>query len=269
MPKVSDLPVGIFDSGVGGLTVMREIIKQLPDEHLLYLGDTARVPYGVRSPETVSKYSYENTKFLMSRGIKMLVVACNTSSAVSLDMLREEFPVPATGVVEPGARAAVEKAKHKRIAVIGTETTIKSGAYERAIKSLDDSIEVSGFACPLFVPLIEEGWLEGEVVRLTAEKYLAPIRDDGADAVVLGCTHYPMLKHVIGSIVNLPLIDSAVETAKEVRRVLEQTGLLRQGNGNVSRKFFVTDAPDKFAAAGERFLGHEISHISKVSLGGQ
>jgi glutamate racemase len=262
------MPIGIFDSGVGGLTVMREIIKQLPEEHVIYLGDTARVPYGVRSPETVSKYSFENTQFLMSRGVKILVVACNTSSAVSLDTLRGKFTIPAIGVVEPGARAAVERTKLKQVAVIGTETTINSGSYELAIKSIDDSIEVYGIACPLFVPLVEEGWLDGEVVNLTAKKYLSSIKCDSADTLVLGCTHYPMIKHVIGNIIQIPLIDSAVETAKEVKRVLAQKGMLRVRKGEVSREFFVTDSPEKFSRVGERFLGHRISNISKISLGG-
>lgn len=269
MQKISDdKPIGIFDSGVGGLTVMKEIIKHLPDENILYLGDTARVPYGTRSPETVSRYSLENAGFLISRGIKILVVACNTSSAVSIDLLREKLPVPVIGVVEPGARAAVETTKLKNVAVVGTETTIRTGSYERAIKTMDCSIKVSGIACPLFVPLIEEGWLEGDVVSLTAEKYLSSIRYNGADTLVLGCTHYPMIKDVIESIVHIPLIDSAIETAKELRRVLEQEGMLRNSRSDVVREFFVTDAKEKFARVGERFLGHTIVNISKIELQG-
>ena len=260
------MPIGIFDSGIGGLTVMKEIIKQLPEEHIIYLGDTARVPYGVRSPGTVLKYSLENARFLMLKGIKVLVVACNTSSAVSLKILGEKLPIPVIGVVEPGARAAVKMTKIKRIAVIGTETTIKSGSYELAIKSIDDSIEVSGVACPLFVPMIEEGWLGGEVVNLTAEKYLSLIKRDSADTLVLGCTHYPMIKHVIKDVVNIPLIDSAIETAKEVKSVLQQNGILHNGKGPVSRTFFVTDSPKKFTIIGEKFLDHTISNISKINL---
>lgn len=269
MSKVSDgIPIGIFDSGVGGLTVMKEIIRLLPEEDILYLGDTARVPYGTRSPETVSRYSLENARFLVSKGIKILVVACNTSSAVSLDLLRKESPVPVIGVVEPGARAAVEKTNLKRIAVIGTETTIKTGSYERAIREIDDSIKVSGVACPLFVPIIEEGWLEGDVVNLTVEKYLSSIRFNDVDTLVLGCTHYPMIKKVIEDIVHLPLIDSAVETAREVKRVLEKKGMFRKGKGEALKRFFVTDSPEKFAHVGERFLGHKILNISKITLDG-
>ena len=269
MRKVSnEMPIGIFDSGVGGLTVMKEIMKLLPEEDILYIGDTARVPYGTRSPETVSRYSLENARFLMSKGIKVLVVACNTSSAVSLALLREKFPVSVIGVVEPGARAAVERSILKRIAVIGTETTIKTGSYERAIREIDNSIEVSGIACPLFVPIIEEGWLEGDVVNLTVEKYLSSIRYNNVDTLVLGCTHYPMIKNVIEKFVQLPLIDSAVETAKEVKSVLEKQDILCKSKGEVSRNFFVSDSPEKFAYVGEKFLGHKILNISKIDLSG-
>ena len=269
MQEISkEMPIGIFDSGVGGLTVMKEIMELLPDENIIYLGDTARVPYGTRSADTVIKYSFENMKFLMSRGIKILVVACNTSSSVSLDLLRANFPGTVVGVVEPGAKAAVAASNKKDVAVIGTETTISTGAYEKAIKAIDSSINVSGLACPLFVPMIEEGWLAGEVVRLTAEIYLSPIKNNGAGSVVLGCTHYPMIKNIISDVVNLPLIDSAVETAKEVRDVLEREAMLRGPDTKALREFFVTDAPDKFVRAGERFLGHEINNIQKINFGG-
>ena len=267
MPELSDeRPIGIFDSGVGGLTVMKEVMKHLPWENILYLGDTARVPYGVRSAETVSRYSFENAEFLVSKEIKALVIACNTSSAISLDMLRKEFPIPVIGVVEPGARAAVNIAGSRKVAVIGTETTINSRSYERAIKSIDQTIEVTGIACPLFVPLIEEGWLDGEIVNLTAQKYLSSIINDSAGVLVLGCTHYPMLKNVIGEIVGIPLIDSAVETAREVSSVLADKGLLRREGNMPVMEFFVTDAPDKFVRIGEKFLEHPIGTISKVRL---
>jgi len=262
----NDLPIGIFDSGIGGLTVMKEVIKQLPAENIIYFGDTARVPYGGRSPETVMRYSLENTDFLMSKGIKILVVACNTSSAISLNAIREKFPIPVIGVVEPGARAAVNRTKLKSVAVIGTETTINSQSYDLAIKALDSTIEVLGYPCPLFVPLIEEGWLEGDVVTLTARKYLSAIPHDRVDALVLGCTHYPMIKEVISSVVSIPLIDSAVETAKEVRHVLESNNMLCSGDELAVRHFYVTDSPKKFGAVGEKFFGHEIENITKISL---
>ena len=242
----NEMPIGIFDSGVGGLTVMKEIMELLPYENILYLGDTARVPYGTRSAETVTKYSLENMKFLMSRGIKILVVACNTSSSVSLDLLRDNFPGTVVGVVEPGAKAAVAAADKKDVAVIGTATTISTGAYEKAIKAIDSSIHVSGIACPLFVPMIEEGWLSGDVVRLTAEKYLSPIKSNGAGSVVLGCTHYPMIKNVISDVLNIPLIDSAVETAREVRSVLEKEGMLRGADTEAERKFLESEKKYQF-----------------------
>ncbi len=269
MQAVSDkMPIGIFDSGVGGLTVVKEIINELPDESILYLGDTARVPYGVRSPEIVSRYSFENARFLMSKGVKLLVVACNTSSSVSLDLLTEKFSIPVVGVVKPGAKAAVAETKSKKVAVIGTETTINSKSYEQAIKSIDSSIDVLGIACPLFVPLVEEGWVEGEVVTLTAEKYLSSLKQNGVDTLVLGCTHYPMLKDVITRIIKVPLIDSAIETAREVKRILKGRNMLCQRKGKPLREFFVTDSPEKFALTGRRFLGHEILNISKINLGG-
>jgi len=245
---------------------MKEIVELLPGENIIYFGDTARVPYGTRSRETVTKYSIENTEFLMSKGIKALVVACNTASSVSLAFLRREFPVPVIGVVEPGARAAAAATKLKKVAVIGTEATINSRSYEEAIKAIDGSVEVSGIACPLFVPLIEEGWLNGEIVKLTAEKYLSSLRNNGVDSLVLGCTHYPMIKDVIKDVAGVSLIDSAVETAKGVKRVLEEKGMIRQGCDGGSREFFVTDLPEKFSRVGENFLGHEILNISKIEL---
>ncbi|HDH00227.1 MAG TPA: glutamate racemase [Nitrospirae bacterium] len=264
---MSEKPIGIFDSGIGGLTVLKEIIKELPAENTVYLGDTARVPYGIRSPETVGKYSIENSDFLMSKGIKVLVVACNTSSSISLLSLKKNLSVPVVGVVEPGARAAVARSRTKKIAVIGTETTIKSDSYKKAIQSADSTAEVTGIACPLFVPLVEEGWLEGDVVTLTAEKYLAGVKDLGVDTIVLGCTHYPMIKDVIADVVKIPLIDSAVETAKEVHNVLRENKILRNNGGEPSREFFVTDSPEKFAETGKIFLGRAISNISKITVG--
>jgi glutamate racemase len=261
-------PIGIFDSGVGGLTVLKEIIRQLPSEHTIYLGDTARVPYGTRSPETVLRYSMENARLLISRDIKLLVVACNTSSAISLPVLEKTLPVPVIGVVLPGASAAVKKSKNKKIAVIGTETTIKSNAYKKAILSLDKTCKVKGIACPLFVPLVEEGWLKGDVVELTAQKYLSPLRRFDADVLILGCTHYPLIKKVISATVNIPLIDSAFETVREVKHVLLIKKMLRNSNNEPRREFIVTDAKEKFIRIGEKFLGSPIRNISKIHLGG-
>lgn len=245
---------------------MKEMIELLPGENMLYFGDTARVPYGTRSRETVTKYSIENTEFLMSKGIKALVVACNTASSVSLPFLREEFSVPVIGVVEPGARAAAAATKVKKVAVIGTEATVNSRSYEEAIRAVSPDIEVRGIACPLFVPLIEEGWLTGEVVRLTAEKYLSPLRYNGVDSIVLGCTHYPMIRDIIQEVSGVTLIDSAVETAKEVKRMLTEKEMLRHADGGGERRFFVTDFPEKFSRIGASFLGRDISDITKIDL---
>lgn len=261
-----EAPIGIFDSGIGGLTVLKELVKKLPLEHTIYIGDTARVPYGARSPETVIKYSLENARFLMSKGIKLLIVACNTSSSVALSTLKKNLSIPVVGVVEPGARAAVAKSKSKRIAVIGTETTIKSNSYKKALLSINKAIKVKGIACPLFVPLVEENWLTGDVVTSIAEKYLSPIKKFRADTLILGCTHYPLLKKVIAKVVKLSLIDSAEETASEVQHILEEMNIIGHSNSSSLREFFVTDAPEKFVKIGEKFLGHPITNIRKVTL---
>jgi len=263
-----DLPIGIFDSGIGGLTVLKEILRRFPDESTIYLGDTARVPYGIRSPETVTRYSFENTRFLVSKGIKLLVIACNTASSISLGAVREAVALPVIGVIEPGARASASATRNRKIGVIGTDATIRSGAYPAAIRSIDSSIEVFSLACGLFVPLVEEGWTEGAVAELTAETYLRDIRENGIDTLVLGCTHYPLLKGVISKTVgtDVQLIDSAVETASSIHDILQNNGLLRQGKGPGSREFYVTDSTEKFVNVGERFLGSSIDFIRKIKL---
>jgi glutamate racemase len=263
----SGLPIGIFDSGIGGLTVLKEIFGVLPGECTIYLGDTARVPYGIRSAETVTRYSFENTKFLVSKGIKMLVVACNTVSSVSLDAIKDSLSLPVIGVIEPGAKAAVTATRNGKIGVIGTDATIRSSAYAKAIRALDESIEVTGLACPLFVPLVEEGWTEGVITELTAERYLKYLTGRGIDTLVLGCTHYPLLKDVLTKVMGgeVTLIDSAIETAREVRRTLAALSLCNTAAGEL-RSFYVTDAPDKFIQVGERFLGRTIDYIRKIEL---
>ncbi len=263
----SELPIGIFDSGIGGLTVLKEIQTVLPAEDTIYLGDTARVPYGIRSAETVTRYSFENAKFLVSKGIKILVVACNTVSSVSLEAIRTSVTIPVVGVIEPGAKAAVAATRHGRIGVIGTDATIRSSAYARAIKMLDGSIEVFGLACPLFVPLVEEGWTDGVVAELTAERYLKDLAGKGIDTLVLGCTHYPLLKAVLSKVMGdgVNLIDSAIETAREIKRNLGGLSLLNPAGGELSR-FYVTDSPEKFVQVGERFLGKKIDYIRKIEL---
>ncbi len=262
--------IGIFDSGIGGLTVLRELVAALPREHTIYLGDTARVPYGIRSAQTVTRYCFENTHFLLSQEIKMLVVACNTASAISLEAIKREFPLPVIGVLEPGARAAVAVTRSRRIGVIGTEATIASGAYERAIKHLDPAVEVRSLACPLFVPLVEEGWFENDAAELIASKYLAPLAGEGIDTLVLGCTHYPLLKGVIGNILGagITLIDSATETAREVADVLAKLNWSRTDAAATVRRYFVTDTPARFEKIGKLFLGDGMLKAEQVNVGG-
>jgi glutamate racemase len=260
-------PLGIFDSGIGGLTVLKEIVRQLPAENLLYLGDTARVPYGIRSPETVRRYAFQCTDFLLQRDIKLLVIACNTVSATSLGHIQEKISVPSIGVIEPGARAAVRATRNKRVGVIGTEATIKSSAYRKAITAIDGSMVVFGLACPLFVPLVEEGWTDGMIAKLTAERYLKDLKDEDADTLVLGCTHYPLLKGVIGEVMEgVALIDSAVETAKAVTAVLDELNLRNRSGAPGSQRYFVTDSPQKFSEVGSRVLQDPLQEIERVEI---
>jgi glutamate racemase len=260
-----DEAIGIFDSGVGGLTVLHALLEVLPREHLVYLGDTGRHPYGTKSAETVTRYSVENVDFLAARGIKLLVVACNTASSVALDELAARFPFPIVGVIEPGARAAVARTQNGRVGVIGTEGTIASGAYPRALRALRPALEIYTRACPLLVPLAEEGWLEGPIPRGVVETYLATLRRSGIDTLVLGCTHYPLLKPVITEVVGerVTVVDSAAETARAVAALLEEQGLGRlRGEGSTS--FFVTDVPDRFVRIGQRFLGARVDSAVRV-----
>lgn len=266
--NAADAPIGVFDSGIGGLTVARELMRQLPEESIIYFGDTARVPYGPKSPDTVRRYSREITSFLRAQGVKAIVVACNTATAHALPALREALDVPVIGVVEPGARAAVGATRGGPIGVIGTAGTIASGAYERAIHALAPGAQVVARACPLFVPLVEEGWLNAEATVLVAEEYLRPLASSGVDTLVLGCTHYPLLKPVIGETVGrgVRLIDSAEETAAETARVLAERGLRRAG-ARPRHRFIASDAPSQFLSLGRRFLGSAIEDVETVTLG--
>jgi glutamate racemase len=262
-------PIGVFDSGMGGLTVVRELMNQLPNESIIYFGDTARVPYGPKSPDTVLRYSREITSYLKGEGVKALVVACNTATAHALPALRREFDMPIVGVIEPGARAAAAVTKTKRVGVIGTAGTIKSRAYEKEIRKLLPDVEVTAQACALFVPLVEEGWLDSEVTRAVARNYLAPIVSAEVDTLVLGCTHYPLMKTVIGNVVGreVRLIDSAHETARQAGEILRAHGL-ENGTPDAARyRFIASDAPDTFLGLGERFLGSPIDRVETVTLG--
>jgi glutamate racemase len=262
-------PIGVFDSGMGGLTVVRELIRQLPNESIIYFGDTARVPYGPKSPDTVLRYSREITTYLKNEGIKALVIACNTATAHALPALREEFDLPIIGVIEPGARAAAGATKSKKVGVIGTAGTIKSKAYEKEIRKLVPDADVIAQACALFVPLVEEGWLDTEPTRAIARNYLAPIASAEVDTLVLGCTHYPLLKPVIGNVVgrDVRLIDSAYETARETGEVLRSERLEHTVPNEARYRFIASDAPDTFLGLAQRFLGSSVDRVEALTLG--
>jgi glutamate racemase len=257
--------IGIFDSGVGGLTVQRAILEALPALETVYLGDTARVPYGTKSPEVVTQYSVRNGRVLVDHGVEMLVVACNTASAVALPALRKAFDVPVLGVVEPGARAAARATRTGRVGVLGTQSTVASGAYQRALESLVPGVQVTAQACPLFVPLAEEGWTDpsDEVVRLVARRYLAPVREAGVDVVVLGCTHYPLLAGAIAAeLPGVTLVDSAAAIAAEVRERFPGSS----AGAAAAHAFLVTDTPERFLRVAPRFLGRPVESARHVDV---
>ena len=261
---MNDAPIGVFDSGIGGLTVVAAIMRALPNERVVYVGDTARVPYGPKSPETVVRYSRQIASWLLDQQVKAIVIACNTATAHALDVLRHECPVPVIGVVQPGARAAVGASRNARIGVIGTSGTINSGAYHRAIATLSPDATVFGAACPLFVPLVEEGWVDHPATRLIAETYLHPIRDAHVDTLVLGCTHYPLLAPIIADVVgrDVTLVDSAAETARALRDALNERGITRSTiDGAPDHRFIATDAPDTFRRVGQRFIGPVLDRV--------
>ena len=269
MSHARDLPIGVFDSGIGGLTVVRELRRQLPHESVLYFGDTARVPYGPKSPETVLHYSREAAAFLMERGVKALVIACNTATAHAHEALRDELSIPVIGVIEPGARAAAAATRTGRIGVIGTAGTIASGAYDLAVRRLvGDRARVYAQPCPLFVPLVEEGLNEHPAARLIADDYLAPLRTVDVDVLVLGCTHYPLLRELVADLMgeSVRLVDSAEETALETRRELTDDGLLRTEGGETEYRFAVSDLPLRFREIGRRFVGDLIGPVEQVDI---
>jgi glutamate racemase len=257
------LPIGVFDSGVGGLTVVREIRRHLPGLDILYFGDTARVPYGNKSPETILRYSLEIGAFLVGQGIGSLVVACNTSSATALGRLGEDFPVPILGMIEPGARMAVSKSRNGRIGIIGTRATVASGAYERAVKALDPGAFVTSAACPLFVPLVEEGWVDGPVTLEVVRRYLGPLLAQGVDTLILGCTHYPVLVPAIEQAApGVHLVSSAHAAALDLRERLGP-GTVPDGKPGDLR-VFVTDTGTHFQAMGDLILGEPIPVLEKI-----
>jgi len=262
-------PIGVFDSGIGGLTVAHEVLRQLPHESLVYFGDTARVPYGPKSPETVRRYSREIASYLCEQGVKALVVACNTATAHALTSLKKEFAGPVIGVIEPGARAAARATRSGHIGIIGTVGTIKSGAYDRAIRRVDPALRTTSRACPLLVPLVEEGWTDREATRLIASEYLEPLLEAKIDTLVLGCTHYPLLKPLFTEILgdSVRLIDSAEETAAETAHALAAARIVAPANHVATRRFVASDDPLTFLQLGQRFLGDTIGGVEVHAVG--
>lgn len=261
-------PIGIFDSGIGGLTVVKQLMKMLPDEQLIYFGDTARIPYGTRSRKLVQQYALEDAHFLTQFDIKMIVVACNTASSSALPVLEENFDIPIIGVVKPGAEAAVNLTRNGKIGVIGTTATINSDAYSMEIRKRMPQAQVFGQPCPLLVPLAEEGWLEDKVTLLTLEKYLTPMLQEKVDTLILGCTHYPILEKAIRQVTGpkVQLVDSGKETAKVVRQTLLDLKLVNHSGRGGENRFFVSDAPAKFKEVGSLFLGEPLGHVEVVDF---
>lgn len=261
-------PIGVFDSGIGGLTVLSALHRRLPGEATVYLGDTARVPYGPKSPETVRRYFVEAAAFLLERGVKLIVVACNTATARALPDLGARLPVPVIGVVAPGAREAVARSRSGRIGVIGTRGTVDSEAYQRAILALKPDAEVEATPCPLFVALVEEGWTEGEVAELTARRYLEPLLEHDVDTLVLGCTHYPHLHELLSRIAGpgVELVEPAEATARAVEERLREEGLLASGERSGERRYFVTDDAPRFRHLAERWMDEPVEHLEEVTL---
>lgn len=260
-------PIGIFDSGVGGLTVVRELTREMPDEDIIYFGDTARVPYGTKSASTIQKFSIQNVLFLLKHNVKLIIIACNTSSAIGLPFLSGYFSIPIIGVIKPGAKAAVRSSRNGRVGVIGTNATVLSGAYEKEIKSLNSDIKVYSKSCPLFVPLAEEGWAGDGIVDIVARKYLTAFKGKGIDTLIMGCTHYPLLRSSIQRAMGkgVRLIDSAGETAREAKELLEESGLKSPAKRKAKLRFYVSDAPDKFRSVAKRFLGKGAETVERVN----
>lgn len=259
-------PIGVFDSGIGGLTVVHALTQRLPHENIVYFGDTARVPYGPKSSQVVREYAAQDVDFLLSQDVKMVVIACNTVSAVALDVVQKHAKMPVVGVIFPGATAAVKASTRKRVGVIGTRATVNSNAYTHAIRQIDDEVQVFAQECPLFVPLAEEGWTDHKVTDLVAREYLFPLTIEKIDTLILGCTHYPLLRRAIQTAVdrNVTLIDSGEATAHEVERILDEQNLRNPSALKANLQFYVSDVPAKFSEIGERFLGQKMGRIHRA-----
>lgn len=264
-------PIGVFDSGVGGLTVAREIMRQIPNERIVYFGDTARVPYGSKSQNTIIRYSRQIIRFLRTKDVKAIVVACNTASAFALETIQPELDIPIIGVVKPGAKVAALKTENGKIGVIGTEGTIRSEIYTKTIHSENPGTEVMGKACPLFVPLVEEGWTKDAVTVTVAERYLKSFKESDIDTLILGCTHYPLLRSVVGKIMGerVHLVNPAYETAVELRRLLEEQGIANDGDhkdGEEKYRFYVSDAAEKFMQFANSILPYDIESTKLIPI---
>ncbi len=263
-------PIGVFDSGVGGLTVAREIMRHLPNEDIVYFGDTARVPYGSKSKDNIIRYSRQIINFLMTKGVKAIVIACNTASAQALDVVQKEYPIPIIGVVEPGARAALEVTEAKKIGVIGTEGTVRSGMYEKVIQGIQPDVSVMAKACPLFVPLVEEGFKDHHVTEEIIDFYLASMKESDIDAMILGCTHYPLLRSKIMEYVGdkIKLVNPAYETAMDLRKLLQENDMenpdVEGDHGSYS--FYVSDAADKFKQFANSILPYDIETTKQINI---
>lgn len=266
---MNNRPIGVFDSGLGGLTVLKAINKVLPNENVIYFGDTARVPYGPRSKKTIIKYTFQAINFLISKNVKAIVIACNTATARSLREANHKYDLPIIGVIEAGARTAAYSTKNKIVGVIGTQGTISSKAYNLEIGKIDKDIKIIDKACPLFVPIVEEGWANTDIAHLTAERYLQELKDQNIDSLVLGCTHYPLLKRTIGEFVGteIKLVNPAKETALDLKKILEEKDLLRESSDSQSiYEYYVSDIPEKFASIAQEFLKQEIRDIKQVEI---
>ncbi len=261
-------PIGVFDSGLGGLTVVKELMKNLPNEQIIYLGDTARVPYGSKSEKSIKGFTLEASLFLLEHDVKMIIIACNSASSVALSYMTRMFKIPFLGVIEPGALGALDTTKNERIGIIGTNRTIESDAYTKAIHKLNPSIRIFKKACPLFVPLAEEGWTNHQITKMVAKEYLEIFEGTNIDTLILGCTHYPLLKDIIQEIMTdeVNLIDSGIETAKLTKELLVKNQLTSEKRNINNHLFYVTDAPDKFKGISERFLGSTIERIGHVGV---
>jgi glutamate racemase len=262
-------PIGIIDSGVGGLTVAKEVMRQLPYEEIIYLGDTARCPYGPRPSEEVQQFTWQMTHFLLSKNIKMLVIACNTATAVVLEQIRDQLSIPVIGVIYPGARAALKNSRNYNIGVIGTEGTVKSGAYEKALKSINRRVQVSSLACPKFVPLVESDEFDGPVARKIVTETLTPLKNKGLDTLILGCTHYPLLETIIKNVMGpkVKVISSGDETAREMSTILQHNGMLMTSEQEPIHEFYTTGSTTIFAKIASQWLERPIEVVESIKLG--